>query len=438
MIRRFLPAVLLLSLSLMFSPVGSAAPKVYIDIDSPTFQKFPIAVVDFVPLEGGGDPNLSSWFSEELGRYLQITGYFSLIDKKAFLEDQSSPGITADRIRFDDWTAIGAEYVIKGGFRESGDILTTECRLFDAVKGEMLIGKKYTGKKSDRVAMVQRFLDEVLLSLTGERSLLDTKIAFVMKKGDKAEIYSIGFDGEELTPLTDERSMILSPRWAPDGKSIAFTSYRDGNPDLYLMKLLSREIHKIAGFKGLNLLGSWSSDGSRMLFTLSYVGNEEIYMIETATGRLKRLTNNFDIDVSPAWSPDGSKIAFVSNRSGSPQIYLMDIDGGNTRRLTYEGNYNTSPAWFPRGKKIAFVGSVDRRFQIFTISEDGTNLSQLTTGMDDCESPTWSPDGRYLAFSMRRGDRISICVMNANGSNIRVLYEGHHNGVFPSWSPRLK
>jgi len=367
---------------------GPAEAKVYIDIDSPTFQKFPIAVTDFVALGGSGDPEISAWFAAEMGRYLQMTGFFSLVDRKAFLEDPSSSGITADKIRFDDWTAVGADYLVKGGFQEKQGTMVAEFRLFDTVKGEMLVGKRYTGKTADRLSMIHSFLDEILMALTGERSPLDTKIAFVMKKGKESDVYTVNFDGTGLTRLTNERSIVMLPRWSPDGRSIAFTSYREGNPDLYIYKVDKRETRRITGFKGLNLCGCWSPDGGKLLFTLSYVGNEEIYVVDLGSGRLKRLTHNFDIDVSPVWSPDGTRIAFVSNRSGSPQIYVMDAEGNNPARLTQDGNYNTSPAWSPRGKKIAFDGSVDRHFQIFTINEDGTNLNQLTAGMEECESPS--------------------------------------------------
>ena len=148
---------------LLAGPVGA---KVYIDIDSPTFQKFPIAVTDFAALGGSGDPEISAWFAAEMGRYLQMTGFFSLVDRKAFLEDPSSSGITADKIRFDDWTAVGADYLVKGGFQEKQGTMVAEFRLFDTVKGEMLVGKRYTGKTADRLSMIHSFLDEILMALT--------------------------------------------------------------------------------------------------------------------------------------------------------------------------------------------------------------------------------------------------------------------------------
>jgi len=414
--------------------------KVYIDIDSPAFLKFPIAIADFKNLSGKEDgENLSVWFSDALAKNLEITGFFRMISKEAFLEDSNRSGITLDSIRFSDWVSIGAETLVKGGFKRNGEELSAEFRLFDVIQGKLIVGKKYWGGIDDKKAMTSRFASEALLALTGERGVFDTKIAFVWKKGRSSEIYTINFDGSGLTRLTGFDSITLSPQWSPDGRAISFTSYRKGNPDLYIMDVAGGAVKRVSSFRGLNLSAPWSPDGGKILLTLSKDGNEEIYVLEREEGgKFTRLSNNFAIDVSPAWSPDGKKIAFVSNRSGSPQIYLMDADGNNARRLTYKGNYNTSPAWSPMGDRIAYEGMANGYFQIFSIGEDGGNLLQITFDEGGKESPAWSPDGRYLAFSFKRSGRSDgICVINSNGSNIRMLHEG--DGIFscPSWSSRL-
>lgn len=418
---------------------GPAYGRVYIDIDSPSFQKFPIAIVDFKPLKTGPSKNeLPVWFSDTLGRDLSVTGYFNVLDRKAFLEDPKQAGITAEGTRFEDWRTIGAEYLIKGGFQEDGRELTTEFRLFDVVRGELVVGKRYVGKTDDQNRMVMRFANEVLLALTGEAGLFDTRIAFVKKTASAADLYTVSFDGSDLRRVTRYNSLTLSPRWSPDGGSLAFTSYKDGNPDVYLQDLATGRTQKILSYPGLNLPGSWSRDGGRLLVTLSRDGNQEIYDMNVGSKLLQRLTREFSIDVSPVRSPDEKRIAFVSNRSGSPQIYTMDADGSNVQRLTYEGNYNTSPAWSPKGKKIAYERNVGGTFQLFTIDEDGKNTQQLTFGAGDHESPTWSPDGRYLAYTVRGYGRNRVEIMNANGQNPRILHEGYEGCLSPSWSPHLR
>jgi len=415
------------------------AQKVYLDIDSPAFQRFSVAVVDFEDLgSDAAKDGLSTWFSDALSRYLDMTGYIRMISRGAFLEDPKQFHYRGGKVSFPDWTVIGAEYLVKGGFSRKGQNIDAEFRLYDAVRGERILEKRYSGRTEEQQELVRRMARDITQALTGAGGIFDTKIAFVAKQGRSSEIYTINFDGSGLTKVTNFGSTTLSPRWSPDGGTIAFISLKDGNADLYFRRLKDYSTRKVSEFRGLNLLGGWSPDGQKLLLTLSKDGNEEIYQLDLAGGQLKRLTHDFAIDVSPAWSPDGSRIAFVSNRSGSPQIFIMDSDGARVRRLTFEGSYNTSPAWSPNGSRIAFEGLKNGRFKIFSISEDGGSLTQISPDTGDNESPSWSPDGRHVVFSQRGNGAGKIVVMNANGTNIRVLYENSFGCISPAWSPRLK
>ncbi|MBN2396837.1 MAG: Tol-Pal system beta propeller repeat protein TolB [Deltaproteobacteria bacterium] len=419
---------------------STAYGKVYIDINSPAFQKFPVAIPEFKDL-GHIEPeeDLSAWFADQLSETLKLTGFFKIISQDAFLEDPDSTGITLEEIDFSNWSSIGSDFLVKGGFNYDGKNLAVEFRLFDAIEGRFITGKKYWGAPEEKGIMVIKFTDEILLALTGRSGVFDTRIAFVGKEGDTSEIYMMNFDGSDPVKITSYKSLTLFPQWSPDGSKIAFTSYKDGNPDCYITDIASGKTRKISSFPGLNLPASWSLDGTKLLMVLSKDGNEEIYIKHLDSGKLQRLTNDRAIDVSPMWSTDGKKIAFVSSRSGSPQIFVMDSEGKNTRRLTFNGSYNTSPCWSPDGTRIAYEGSSNGCFQVFSIGEDGSNLMQLTFEAGGGESPFWSPDGRYLAFSSKRSGRERICVINANGLNLRVLPD--INGVksfnSPSWSRHL-
>ncbi len=66
--KRFLRIFLvpLIFIIFLYFPGGADAQKVYIDIDSPTMYKFPIAIADFQNLGGGSKENYSTLFSSEL------------------------------------------------------------------------------------------------------------------------------------------------------------------------------------------------------------------------------------------------------------------------------------------------------------------------------------------------------------------------------------
>lgn len=424
---------------LIFS--NSAAAKVYVDIDSPTFQQIPIAICDFgnQTTSATKSANFGITVSDDVKKDLSLTGIFNILNKKSFLEEKdSSPATTTEKIRFSDWAAIGADYLLQGNITQNDKEIIVESRLFDVTRGELLFNKRYHSEINKLKTISRAIASDILLTLTNDEGDFSTKIAFVYKKGSKSDIYAINYDGSDLKSITNHQSIIMTPRWSLDGNFLAFTSFKGGRPEIYIRNLKNSTERKVASFEGLNLCGAFSPDGRKLLLTLSKEGNEEIYVLETDTLKLKRLTNNYSIDVSPAWSPDGTRIAFVSNRAGSPQIYTMDASGNNVKRITLEGSYNTSPSWSPRGDRIAYEGLINNKYQIFSIDEGGNNPLQLTFDAANNESPSWSPSGRQIVYVSRKSSKSKIYIINSNGLNPRVLIENSYKLVMPAWSPRLK
>lgn len=415
-----------------------AEAKIYIDVDSPTFQLFPIAISDFQLANTNvtKSPDPGGVLADEVKNYLVMTGFFNTLNKNSFPSLQRGAGTPVGNINFSDWSMIGADYLLVGNLSISGAAMIVECWLFDVVRGELIFDKKYN--VNEQKILARSIASDILFALTGDEGDFNTRIAFIAKKGGKADIYAVNYDGSDQKAFTNHRSIIVSPRWSPDGRFLAFTSFKGGRPEVYIRDLKNGSERKAASFEGLNLCGYWSPDGQKLLLTLSKDGNEELYVLEVATLKLKRLTHNYWIDVSPCWSPDGKKIVFVSNRDGSPQVYIMDADGNNAKRITFEGNYNTTPSWSPRGGRIAYEGLINHKFQIFTIDEEGNNLLQLTFDAADNESPSWSPSGRQIVYSSKTNSKSRICIMNANGLNGRVLKENDGIVTMPAWSPRFK
>ncbi len=427
--------------------------KVYIDIRSPSFRKFPIAIYPFkAPISPSGDSKLGEQTTEILSNDLSFSGFFALLDPSAFLENtgralpgrspsgpgQGLAGTSAQSIDFRRWANIGAEALVLGEVTAKDRSLILEARLYDVVKKELIVGKRYIGEITDLSRMVHRFADEIVFALTGEHGLFQTKIVYVSKATGNKEIYLMDFDGRNGKQITHHQSICLSPRFSPDGKKIAFTSYKGGNPDLYIKDLRTMEERRVSHYPGLNISPAWSPDGQRLALTLSKDGNPEIYTIRPDGSEILRLTNHPAIDVSPAWSPDAKKIAFVSNREGNPQIYIMDANGQNIRRLTFEGAYNTHPAWSPRGNRIAFDALIDGNHNICTIQPDGSDFRILTANLNRCETPSWSADGRHLVFSSTQDGGPHIFLMDAEGTRIKRLTFQKRGDTYPNWSPRFK
>lgn len=414
---------------------SSGLGRIYIDINAPSIQRIQVAVPDFRGLSGREtQKDLAGALPEIVANDLDMSGYFTPMDKAAFLEDPDD-GVPFDRreVSLKNWSVIGAELLVRGGYSVIGRSLELEIRLYDVFRGRLIMGKRFLGRLDDHRALMHRVSEEIVLQVTGRRAMFLSKLAFVGTMTGSKEIYTCDYDGHNVKQVTSDKSIALFPRWSPSGDKIVYNSYKEGGPMLYLKDLKSGKATRISGRKGLNIGAVWATDGKSLALTLSHGDNPEIYTIDLKGKILARLTNHWSIDVSPSFSPDGGKFAFVSNRSGNPQIYVRDLKEGTEERITFTGKYNTSPSWSSLNR-IAFAGMSDGFFDIYSMNSDGSDLRKLTEGQGNNEDPCWSPDGRYIAFSSNREGGYQLYLMNASGQNQRRISYLKGEQTCPSWS----
>jgi TolB protein len=432
-------AIAALTFAVLVTTVQGAGAVVTGSIFGPGSQSFPIAVPTLKNLGGDQGSALGQRFAAVLSRDLDLSGYFRVLDPKTFIEDPQSAGLTAGETDFVGWAAIGAQAVVKGAITVAGDTVSIEFRMFDVPgRSEVAqVAKRYSGAKADLSRMAHKAADGILEFLTGERGPFDSMIALVSTGGGRLkDVYRFTFDMDAPARVTDERTIIVTPRWKPDARSILFTSYRQHQPKLFQVTLANRQVTLLVGGPGMVLDGAWSPDGSRLAITRDVGGNSDIFVTDGAGQNARRLTDHWGIDVSPVWSPDGRRIAFCSARSGGPQVYVMNADGSGVTRISHTGSYNTSPAWSPKGDRLAWTTRAGGIFQVVVASDDGSDARTITSQGSN-ENPTWGPDGRYLVFSSRRGGRSQLYFADRDGKTLKQLTRGPGDDTSPAWSPRL-
>jgi len=420
-------------------PAPSEDGRSYIRIDGGSASRLPLAVVPCKLLGGvEGDVSASMW--AVLGADLENSGYFTIVDPAAFLEDATA-GIRIGEFSWDNWRTIGAVGLVKAACSrpEPGGPIMVELHVFDVDAGVEMMDERITGGAVDSRRLAHRLANKVVEAFTGESGVFDTRIVAVANFGQGKEIYLFDYDGANARPVSRNGSINLAPGWSPDGSRVSYTSYRDNNPDLWVTDLKTGRHSKVSAHPGINAGGAWSPDGKEVSLTLSKDGDSEIYAIEPDGSIIRRLTRQYGIDVSPTYSPDGSTIAFVSSRNGNPQIFVMDRDGGNARQLTRLGGHNVSPSFSPDGRRILFAGRDEGRFDIFVVGVDGTGLRRLTQSRGDDEDPSWSPDGNHVLFSSSRdGAGKQLYIMTADGSAQTRVTDGKGSYSNPQWGPAAR
>lgn len=349
-----------------------------------------------------------------------------------------------DAVPYDRWRELGADGVVIGIVERVAQGIRVELRLYNVRARQSQYGREYTGAAANPRLYAHTFSDELHLSQRNLRGVARTKLAFssdrnreavvaTVEKRDVKEVYIADYDGANPRRITINRTLNITPSWAPDGRSIAYTSYRTGLPDILISNIFAGTMDNPTKGIGQNFMPVFSPDGSRIAFMTNRDGNPEIYVINRDGSNLTRLTNNPAIESTPTWSPSGTQIAFTSGRSGTPQIYVVNADGSGLRRISTE-SYADRATWSPAPyNEIAFSARTGPGFDIKILSIATGETRQITFGEGTNESPAWSPNGRHLAFMSTRAGRSQIFTVDRDGRNLRQLTrEG--NNTTPHWS----
>ncbi len=305
-------------------------------------------------------------------------------------------------------------------------------------------GREYNGSAANPRLYAHTMADELHESQRQLRGVARTKLTFIsdrnreavvatVEKRDVKEVFVGDYDGANQRRITINRTMNLTPNWSPDGRSIAYTSYRTGVPDILISNIYVGTMESPTKGVGHNYLPVFSPDGTRIAFMSNRDGNPEIYVMNRDGSNLMRLTNSPAIDVTPTWSPNGTQLAFTSERTGSPQIWVVGVDGTGLRRISYE-SFADRPTWsLPPYNEIAFAARTGPGFDIKILNIGSGETRQITFGEGSNESPAWSPNGRHLAFMSTRAGRSQIFTTDRDGKNVRQLTRDGNNTT-PNWS----
>ena len=245
------------------------------------------------------------------------------------------------------------------------------------------------------------------------------RIAFWSPRDGNGEVYVMNADGSGQLNLTRNPRWERSPIWSPDGRKIAFLRHFPAfefgcgggpracyPPEVYVMNADGSGQKRLTRNRGWDSQTAWSPDGRKLAF-VSYragtppsttgspfgapAGNDEVYVMNADGSAQRNLTRNAAGDNSPAWSPDGRKLAFVRKRAGNTEVYVMNADGSAQRNLTRNAAGDNSPAWSPDGRKLAFVSDRDGNPEVYVMNADGTGQLNVTRSPANEGWFAWSP-----------------------------------------------
>ncbi|MBX8485486.1 Tol-Pal system beta propeller repeat protein TolB [Pseudomonas cichorii] len=396
----------------------------------------PIAVVPF-GWQGGNV--LPEDMADIVSNDLRNSGYYSPIPKQNMI----SLPTQASEIIFRDWKALNAQYVMVGNIVPAGGRLQIQYALFNVATEQQVLTGSVSGTNDQLRDMAHYIADQSFEKLTGIKGAFSTRMLYVTaerfsESNTRYTLQRSDYDGARAVTLLQSREPILSPRFAPDGKRIAYVSFEQRRPRIFVQHIDTGRREQITNFEGLNGAPAWSPDGGKLAFVLSKDGNPEVYVMNLASRQLTRVTNDSSIDTEPFFGKDGSTLYFTSDRGGKPQIYKTSINGGGAERVTFVGNYNANPKLSADEKTLVMIHRQDgfTNFKV-AVQDLARGSVKILTDSNLDESPTVAPNGTMVIYATRQQGRGVLMLVSINGRVRLPLPTAQGEVREPSWSPYL-
>jgi TolB protein len=322
-------------------------------------------------------------------------------------------------------------------------------RLFNVNTRQQVFAQEYTGTAANPRQFAHSIADDIHKQQRNLRGVARTKLAFVsdraggqiagtVQKRTVRDVWMSDYDGFNQRRITITRDHNLNPTWSPDGRTIAFASWRrvatGGQVDIFLSHIYQGMLDNPTKGIGGNYNPEYSPDGTRIAFWSTRDGNNELYVVNRDGSGLRRLTNTLVSESSPTWAPNGNRIAFVSDRTGQPQLYTMNADGSGVERLPVAESWADKPTWSPAPyNEIAYTARVPGGFDIHVYEFATRSTRKITQGEGSNESPSYSPNGKHIAFNSTRRGNTQIFTIGRDGRGLKQVTTQGNNWT-PSWS----
>lgn len=233
----------------------------------------------------------------------------------------------------------------------------------------------------------------------GMRSISDlrvspdlSRVAFVVSEPPKGtdrnrDIWMVTIASREVRRLTFTETAESSPRWSPDGRTLAFLSNREDRNQIYLLSMDGGEAVKLTDGKNSVRSFEWAPDGARIAFVAA----------EPRT----------DAEEKKAKDKDDARV--VDKDDKRSRVWIVDMATHAVRQLTRDPWDIGDLRWTPRGDSL-IVTATDRpasdqeTSKICSVSLADGRLTTLASPRGPFGQVSVSPDGGTLAYVGARVD----------------------------------
>lgn len=156
-------------------------------------------------------------------------------------------------------------------------------------------------------------------------------------RGQTHHTFLVDVRSGEARPIAGPAGPVdaIYPRWSPDGRRLAFSSFEPGIYSLFIYTLETGVLQQVtsATYEALNL--DWSPDGRHLAYTLNVDGNEHVWVRDLLAETPRRLGHLDGVHSQPRFSRDGGSLYFIYNGPRHPpDLWSVSLASGRKRQLT--------------------------------------------------------------------------------------------------------
>jgi serine/threonine-protein kinase len=202
------------------------------------------------------------------------------------------------------------------------------------------------------------------------------------------------------TAISDKPHAYLSPRISPDGSRVV-TWVSDQDSDLWLLDVPHITLTRLTFTKGLDVYPVWAPDGRSLFFSSEREGARNLFS-QTAdgTGTAERLTRSANNQYSTAITPDGARLIFTETAPKTGED-VMQVDVASPHRVSavvqspfVERNGIVSPD----ARWLAYEANDSGQFEVYVRPYPNVTGGHWQVSMSGGTQPLWSRGGEELFF----------------------------------------
>ncbi len=114
----------------------------------------------------------------------------------------------------------------------------------------------------------------------------------------------------------------------------------------------------------------FSPDGATVAVAITHNGKRDLFLVDVTSGAQRRITDDDALDAHPAWGPMGRYVVFSSDRTGRFNLFAWDAARGDTYQITDVAGAALAPEIV--GETIVYTGLSADGFDLYEIPFDPT------------------------------------------------------------------